>query len=339
MDYSQAKKVFSKFGLVYTVCYWALCIVLTICALIAGAISGQDMSAQWSLMLEIVLRFAIIYPIMILLVKKEPKFEIEKKRLGIGKFIACIFITFAVMYIASIVGMILNNLLGNITGQGATNHFANVVSNMPTVVRIIVVPILAPVFEELLFRKALIDRIVGYGEVLAMLISGIMFGLYHANFLQFFYATFLGIFFAFIYIRTGKIGYTITLHLIINGFSTLMGVLTSDIIDMTAVTSYLNSGDMEGYLNYINENSAAFASLGFAGIFVILAVIVGAILMIVMRKKFVFVHRDGEIEKGNRFSTAICNPGMLLYVIFYIIEIILALYNTTIIELVANLFS
>lgn len=338
MDYSQAKKSFSRFGLVYTVSYWALVLVLTACAMIVGAISGEDMSAQWSIGLEIVLRFAIMYPIVLLLVSKVPTFEIEKKKLGIGKFIACIFITFAVMYITSIVGMIFNNILGNITGQGATNHFVNVVSNMPTVIRIIAVPILAPVFEELLFRKFLIDRVVGYGEVLAVLLSGFMFGLYHANFLQFFYATFLGIFFAFVYVRTGKIGYTIALHLIINGFSTLMGVLTSDVIDMTKVTSYLNSGDMEGYMNYISENSAAFASLGLVGMFIILAVIVGAILMIVMRKKIVFVHRDGEIEKGKRFVTAICNPGMLLYVIFFLIEIILALYNTTILDSVANLF-
>lgn len=338
MDYSKAKKVFSKFGLVYTVSYWVLAIALTICALVAGAINGEDMSAQWTIGLEIVFRFAIMYPIMLLLVKNEPTFEIEKKRLGVGKFIACIFITFAVMYLSTIVGMILNNILGKITGQGAINQFANVVSNMPTVIRIIAVPILAPVFEELLFRKFLIDRVVGYGEVLAMLISGFMFGLYHANFLQFFYATFLGMFFAFIYIRTGKIGYTIALHLIVNGFSTCIGVLMADGIDMVEVNSYLNSGDMEGYTNYVNEHASALAGMTFVGLFIIVATIVGTILMLVMRKKFVFVHRDGEIEKGKRFQTAICNPGMLLYVIFFTVEIILALYSTTIIDSVMNLF-
>ncbi len=339
MDNSQAKKVFSKFGLVYTAAYWALAVVLTVIGLIVYAVSGNSLAGTASIVTELVLRFAVMYPVMILIMKKVPTFEIKKNKLGFGKFIACIFITFAVMYLATIVGFMINSLVGNLIGTGAVNHFAEVVDNMPKAIRIIAIPILAPVFEELIFRKVLIDRIVGYGEVLAMLVSGFMFGLYHMNLLQFIYATAIGIFFAFIYIRTGKIWYTIVLHLIINGFSTFLNTFMTDGIDVTEINNYLSSGDMDGYMNYINENAAAIASLSFLGMFVILATIIGTILMIVMRKKFVFEHREGEIEKGQRFKTAILNPGMLIYVIYFAIEIILMLYRTNVFSLIGDLFT
>lgn len=37
----------------------------------------------------------------------------------------------------------------------------------------------------LLFRKFLLDRVVDYGEAVAVILSGVMFGLYHANLSQF----------------------------------------------------------------------------------------------------------------------------------------------------------
>ena len=58
----------------------------------------------------------------------------------------------------------------------------------------------APVVEEFIFRKFLIDRVYRYGEWVAILTSGLMFGLFHENLAQFFFATLIGCFFAFFYI-------------------------------------------------------------------------------------------------------------------------------------------
>ena len=76
--------------------------------------------------------------------------------------------------------------------------------------------VVAPVFEELIFRKLVLDRIGGFGEAPAALCSALIFGLAHQNAGQFFLAFLLGILFARIYLRTGRIVYTMVLHFIIN---------------------------------------------------------------------------------------------------------------------------
>ena len=45
--------------------------------------------------------------------------------------------------------------------------------------------IIAPVMEELVFRKYLVDRLVPYGQKTAVVLSGLFFGLFHGNFISF----------------------------------------------------------------------------------------------------------------------------------------------------------
>lgn len=80
----------------------------------------------------------------------------------------------------------------------------------------LVAVVAAPIFEELVFRKFVLDRVGNLGEGIAVLTSALIFGLAHKNAGQFFLAFFLGLLFAKIYLRTGKIVYTMLLHFLIN---------------------------------------------------------------------------------------------------------------------------
>ena len=85
----------------------------------------------------------------------------------------------------------------------------------------------APVFEEYLFRKLLLDRVAPYGQRIAVLFSALLFGMAHQNGMQFYLAFGIGLLFAVIYLKTGRLRYTIALHCLINLFATLdsIGVL------------------------------------------------------------------------------------------------------------------
>ena len=91
----------------------------------------------------------------------------------------------------------------------------------------IVAIVVAPIFEELIFRKLVLDRVAKFGENPAILCSALIFGLAHRNAAQFFLAFLLGLLFARIYLRTGRIVYTMLLHFLINTTATLdeVGVL------------------------------------------------------------------------------------------------------------------
>jgi hypothetical protein len=66
--------------------------------------------------------------------------------------------------------------------------------------------------------------------------------------------------------------------------------------------------------------------------------VAGIILMIVFRKKFVFEHHEGEIPKGERFDTVMGNPGMIIYVFYWILSIILMQFGISILEVICKVF-
>ena len=76
--------------------------------------------------------------------------------------------------------------------------------------------------------------------------------------------------------------------------------------------------------------------MGVFNIIVVVTLIAGIILMIVLRKKFVFEHREGEVEKGQRFNAAIVNPGMLLYVVYFVVTIILTQLGKNLIDMICT---
>ena len=326
-----AKKAYSRFGLSYTAMHILYIAALMVFAAIGQAVTdGSGLPDQTRFIINYSFRFIVIYPLMLFSVSKLPVFEIRKKKLGFGGFIACVAITYTLSGASNALGMFINSKLGKITGAGAVNPLIDTISDISPLTMFIIAGILAPVFEELLFRKYLIDRVVNYGEVLAMVMSGVMFGLYHGNFAQFSYAMVIGMFFAFIYIRTGKIGYTIGIHMIINSVSTFLTKVSLGSVDISEMMGYLTNGDQEAYMEFVNAHMMELMPMMSIGMFFLFVLFIGLILIIVLHKKFVFEHHEEEIEKGRKFKTAVLNPGMIIYMVFWIGSIVLTQLGVTV---------
>ena len=103
-----------------------------------------------------------------------------------------------------------------------------------------VICLTAPITEEFIFRKFLIDRLAVYSKTLAIFSSGILFGIIHCNFVQFFVAIVLGWTFAYAYVETGNILITITYHIYHNTFLIFLESLSKiDINNNQIVTKIL----------------------------------------------------------------------------------------------------
>ncbi len=87
--------------------------------------------------------------------------------------------------------------------------------------------VIAPVFEEFVYRGVLMDALKPYGNGLAIFTTGILFGLAHANFQQMFYTAVIGISLGYIANVTGSIFPTTILHAMVNGISGIMILLMS----------------------------------------------------------------------------------------------------------------
>lgn len=88
--------------------------------------------------------------------------------------------------------------------------------------------VFAPVVEELLFRKFMLDRLSGFHPMTAILFTALLFGLAHANLRQFIGAFFSGFLFGIIYYHTQNIWYTILLHAATNALAVLSSVISND---------------------------------------------------------------------------------------------------------------
>ena len=137
--------------------------------------------------------------------------------------------------------------------------------------------IIAPLFEEFWFRGIVLESLRPYGNGFAIFVSGILFGMTHANFSQFFYATVLGICLGYIAVSTNSIVTTTIMHAMFNGISGLLLLF----ITFDDVGDYLLAKErgMEGV-----QTPAVVCYLIFC-FFVIMLMIIGVLMAIVKLRK------------------------------------------------------
>ena len=182
------------------------------------------------------------FPFIWLLLRGVPKVKIEKHGLTFAQWFTFLCMSEGLILIGSSIGNPIHTALTTPFTGNSLDNATSLMQDANVVIRTLVVGIGAPVFEELIFRKVLIDRTIKYGEYVSIVLSGIMFGLLHGNFSQFFFAALIGMLFAYIYIRTGRVRYTIYLHAAINLSSALVlqtllqGILQSRADDMSTLS-------------------------------------------------------------------------------------------------------
>ena len=218
-------RTFSRMG-------FALCVGMLagqLLPLALNAIPGFDIQAH-AFLVGGLCTGLITLPMMILFTRSTPTRQPDRNGLRFKGFLALICISYAAMIAGNLIGIGVNTLLS----PKSVDLISNMISTGETsiVEKIVGLAILAPVFEELVFRKVLVDRVLPYGEWPAILFSGLTFGLFHGNLVQLFYAAMLGIILAYVYVRTGNIFYTMGIHAFIN--------FTSVIVSLAPVLSILS---------------------------------------------------------------------------------------------------
>ena len=221
-----ARKQFSKLGLMFFLGTLLIILVQTIASAVAIKVNaGIANSTSAMLLVTMLPMYAIAMPLMGLLISRIPSQTIAKKKLTFVQWLIAFLICYGGMYASNLIGLFLTQIIAVFKGAPVTNTIAEIAASSNVLVNFFIMVICAPIAEELLFRKLLIERTVKYGEGTAVLFSGLMFALFHGNLNQFVYAFTLGIFFGFIFVKTGNILYTIFLHMLINFLGSISGVL------------------------------------------------------------------------------------------------------------------
>ena len=146
---------------------------------------------------------------------------IKKRSLSFGRFLVIALMCLGVWGVGAVLGN-----LSSFFGAETQELFSVDLLGAEILPYLIYAVIGAPVVEELAFRKVLCDRLHDTHEGYAAVVSGLLFGLMHGNHHQFFLAFFIGMLFAMVYQRTGRIVYTMLLHGMINLIATLPELLS-----------------------------------------------------------------------------------------------------------------
>ena len=222
---ADARRQFSRIGLMFLVGTALIYGVQFGASAIANAINPDLLSStSYALLIVMIPMYVIAMPIMALLIKRIPAVTLPKKHMTFGQWLIAFLMCYGAMYVSNYTGLILTQLISILKGSPVTNTMLEVATSSNLWVNLFIMVLCAPVAEELIFRKLLIDRLAQYGEGVAVLFSGLMFGLFHGNLNQFVYAFVLGLCFGFIYVKTGNIRYTIGLHMLVNFLGSVLGV-------------------------------------------------------------------------------------------------------------------
>ena len=169
-----------------------------------------------------------VYSVMMKRIPDSIKGEVVKMKFS--HFIVLFFICSAVMYITNFFSIFLTMIIALLKGEdimSLVNPLQEVLTGSNFIITLIYASLVAPIVEEIIFRKLLLDKLRRFGDVPAILMTGIAFGLFHMNLSQFFYATALGFIFAYITIKTNTVRYSIILHIMINFIGTIVAPMAT----------------------------------------------------------------------------------------------------------------
>ncbi|MBR3987873.1 MAG: CPBP family intramembrane metalloprotease [Clostridia bacterium] len=172
--------------------------------------------------------------------------------------------------------------------------------------------IFAPIFEELMFRGLIFKNSKPLGELFAIIVSGLFFGLWHQNLPQVCTTAFMGMFFCFIYLKTKSIFPCILAH-----FCNNLVVVIRDLIASRLDFSNFKLNPIETLAdNWLLLLLFFFYAMALSG-----RIITGLVLFIielVKRKELRFEKSSLNISNKRKLLTFFTAPVTLIVTVYLI---------------------
>lgn len=158
------------------------------------------------------------------------------------------------------------------------------------IILLIYTVVLAPIFEELLFRGTIYRNAKPMGEWFAIIMTGVAFGLWHGNYQQFAMAMISGAVMCLTFLKTKSIIPAMICHFINNLFAETYAISNS------ILGAPMSSKDIEFKLHYMFTKHT-FTSIIYCinNVLILLSLIIGIILLIIELVKF---SKRLKLDKG-----------------------------------------
>lgn len=280
------KQRFSRIGF----CYFALMLLTQLLAAVAqialyAFIPAWLSESGWMTWLaSYVPLYAVAVPVFFWMMHRlvpDGGAQPGKDRFSAGRWVRVVVLIFGLMYLCNYASLLLTWAF---TGQLA-NALDMAVSGSGWLPNLVFGVIIAPIGEEFLFRWMLWRKMGQYGDKAYILLGGVIFALFHGNLSQLLYAFFIGAIFCWVYARTGKLAYTIALHIGINAVGILLAPLAL-------------------------QNQVALVALG---VFILASIAGAGIILALYAKRTPYAPPRMEDAPAHPVRRALTAPGMLFY--------------------------
>ena len=269
--------------------------------------------------------YGVAIPIGVMLFNRMPKATAEPSSLSRKDFTFYLLCCFPMMYLGNLIGTLLSWALSSGTSSNALYDYA--FSTNP--IKVVVIVFMAPLLEEFVFRKMIIDHTSMYGEHYAILVSGLTFGLFHENLYQFFYAFALGMVFAVVYLRTRKLRYSVCMHAILNFLGAVVApwiVSKVDLKGLMKLEQQILGGELPTDTDYLVQVASSFVGLLIYVVILLSVAIIGGSLFLRAKKRnderiSILFRNDSSVSKRAVFL----NTGMIIFYVICAAAIVLAL--------------
>ena len=328
-----ARRYFSTVGLatcIMMTVYFVSSVVLS--AVLSNFAPGVLGNPWVNNLLSVVPLYGLAFPVFWLILSQLPRDSVQPETMGIASWLGGLCICSTLMMTGNYIGNAFILVFQNALGYSLTNPVEAATVGQSFWINLIFVAILAPILEELVFRKILCDRLLPLGEGYTVVLSAAIFGLVHGNFFQFFYAFLLGAFFSMVYVKTGRIRYSILYHCLINF---LGGVLAPWILErleplleeetLTPILEMIGRGDYVGVSQALTGFELPLLLLMGYEAFMLIGAIVGIVLLIKQSKK---IRLHGGLlppPKEGRVANVLLNGGVAAALTVFAVIFVLSL--------------
>lgn len=244
--------------------------------------------------------------IFIKLKKEDISKQLPFSKVNTSTLISLIIIGFSFCMLSNFLTSIFIGTTSNLGFDFSYASSSPVSNSVPEIIAsVLAVAFVPAVAEEIMFRGAIMSTLRKYGDGTAILVSAIIFGLFHTNMVQIPFAFIVGVILGWAVVYSGSMLPAILIHFTNNLFSVTSGTLQSNAERWNI---------SEGIL-----------SLGVSIFVVIMALsaIICAIKLSRQDKTFLYLNNyHGELEKKEITKTIITNPAIIGTVVILIIETI-----------------
>lgn len=275
---------------------------------------------QWTV--TIISLYVIAAPLAFLVLRTVPAEPPTRRRMSAKTFFIFLSMAFALLIVGSLVGQTVNNVIGRFFGEQESG-ITEAIENSDLWLSCLYSLVIAPIFEELFFRKLLVDRLRFLGDWAVVLLSGITFGLFHGNIEQFFYAALLGTLLALIYQKTGNILYTILVHSVINFFG---GILPT-VVDRLLPFNLADAATTEGLMDILRAHPAAFAARLLVAYLPYIFALIGVVFFCLYFRRMTRDMAPCPLPRGERAAPIVGNVGSILYLVVCVGSMILVIVS------------